>query len=275
MNAASQRPSVFVGDVELVPLNDGEFITGPEYFGPNISFAGHEALLADDGKMHLPIGCFLCRGGPLGDKTILLDAGLGEMSGETFVGGHLIDELAAIGVRPADVDIVICSHLHLDHCGWLVDHAGKAVFTNATISVGQDDWTRFVVDAADVMVDSVREGLKALFDAGRVRLLSGDVTIEPALSALGAPGHTPGHLIVVVSDHGERAVLLGDAISCPVQLQESDWGAISDVDPALARATRERMWSELETSGDLAVGAHFPGLSFGRVITGASGRRWL
>jgi hypothetical protein len=59
-----------------------------------------------------------------------------------------------------------------------------------------------------------------------------------------------------------------------VQLDETEWGAISDVDPALARRTRERMWTELERSGDPGVGAHFPDLKFGRVLAGEGGRRW-
>jgi hypothetical protein len=71
-----------------------------------------------------------------------------------------------------------------------------------------------------------------------------------------------------LSSGQQRALLLGDAVTCPVQLEEPDWSAMSDVDPALAARTREALWQELEGSADLAVAAHFPGLEFGRVLKG-------
>ena len=263
-----------VGDITITALNDGEFRTGPDYFGPEASFAGHEDLLDDDGRLHLPIGCFLLRGGPLRDQTVLIDAGLGKMSADNFDGGALLDELSGAGLAPSAIDLVVCSHLHVDHCGWLIDTEGRPVFANATVSVGSGDWTRFVEDGADLMLEHTRAGLKALFADGRVTLVDDDGPVAPGLSTMHAPGHTPGHLVMVVADGDSRALLLGDAISCPIQLDETEWAAISDVDPKVARATRERLWRELEDSGTPAVGAHFPGLQFGRVLNG-TGRRWL
>jgi glyoxylase-like metal-dependent hydrolase (beta-lactamase superfamily II) len=88
------------------------------------------------------------------------------------------------------------------------------------------------------------------------------------------PGHTPGHLSVVVSSGGRRALLLGDAIVCPAQLDEPTWRSIGDVDPELAQQVRERLFRELEDGTTLGAGAHFPELQFGRVIAG-QGRRWF
>jgi glyoxylase-like metal-dependent hydrolase (beta-lactamase superfamily II) len=262
-----------VGSLTITPLRDGEFHAGPDYFGTDASFAGHEALLSDDGKMHLPIGCFLLRGGPLGSSTVLVDAGLGEMSAPGVSGGALLDELERAGVRPGDIDSVICSHLHIDHCGWLVDNEARPIFTNASISAGSGDWARFV-DGTDLMQDHTRAGLRELASKDRVRLIDQDVVVAPGVTAVLAPGHTPGHLILVIADGDQRALLLGDAICCPVQLEELDWAAMSDVDPELARRTRERLWRELEETGSPAVGAHFPELRFGRVLAGESRRRW-
>ena len=87
------------------------------------------------------------------------------------------------------------------------------------------------------------------------------------------PGHTPGHLCVVVASGGQRALLLGDAVTCPVQLDEPTWHSIGDVDPELANRTRERLWRELEGKDVTGAGAHFPELRFGRVLKG-SGKRW-
>jgi hypothetical protein len=73
-----------------------------------------------------------------------------------------------------------------------------------------------------------------------------------------------------VHEGRERALLLGDSIYCPQQLTEADWGATSEVDPLLARRTREWLWREIESSCAAAVGQHFPGLQAGRVL----GREW-
>jgi hypothetical protein len=79
---------------------------------------------------------------------------------------------------------------------------------------------------------------------------------------------------VVLSSGQERALLLGDAITCPLQLDESAWHSMGDVVPALAARTRERLWRELEDGHTAGTGAHFPELRFGRVLRG-SARQWL
>ena len=101
-----------------------------------------------------------------------------------------------------------------------------------------------------------------------------DTTIAPGVTLTMTPGHTPGHLSVVVSSGGRRALLLGDAIVCPVQLDEPTWRSIGDVDPELAQQVRERLFRELEDGTTLGAGAHFPELQFGRVLVG-QGRRWF
>jgi hypothetical protein len=80
-------------------------------------------------------------------------------------------------------------------------------------------------------------------------------------------------MAVVVSSQGKRALLLGDAITCPVQLDEPSWQALGDVDPDLAARVRCRLFRELEDPNSLAAGAHFPELQFGRVVAGQA-RRW-
>jgi glyoxylase-like metal-dependent hydrolase (beta-lactamase superfamily II) len=99
-------------------------------------------------------------------------------------------------------------------------------------------------------------------------------SIAPGVTARAAPGHTLGHHCLVLSSGTERALLLGDAIACPVQLEEPEWSAMSDVDPGLAVRTREALFRELEDSSDVAVAAHFPELRFGRVMLGEGKRYW-
>lgn len=99
-------------------------------------------------------------------------------------------------------------------------------------------------------------------------------TIAPGVSLTMTPGHTPGHLCVIVSSAGRRAMLLGDAVVCPVQLDQPSWTSMGDVDRELAHKVRERLFREREDGETLGAGAHFPELQFGRVLVG-QGRRWF
>lgn len=246
-----------IGDVELLPLNDGTIRLPPAFY-VGLDWSTHADLLSPDGFIEIPIGCFLLRSG---DRVVLLDAGMGTRTTEWGTGGELPAALAHHGVSPDDIDTVVCTHLHIDHIGWL------PLFAEATVRFGRGDLDHFAGD------ENVAAILGAV--AGRVDLIDGDdVALAPGLTARHTPGHTPGHYGLVVSSGAERAVLLGDAVECPLQLEETDFYAFSDVDPALAARTREAVWRELEGTDTLMTAAHFPGLEFGRVLRG-EGKRYF
>ncbi|MBA3653205.1 MAG: MBL fold metallo-hydrolase [Actinobacteria bacterium] len=259
-----------IGEIDVTPFSDGFFSMPPAYFGESADWEPHKALLNDSGNLIVPIGCFIVR---TGGQTVLVDAGLGDLDlGEMGKGGALPAELAAAGVTPDEIDVVVCTHLHLDHSGWLVKD-GAPFFPNATVRFGAADWDQFVVDQHGGPQTAV--DIKLLADLGRVETIDGDdVSIAPGITARAAPGHTHGHNVLVLSSGEERAMLLGDAVTCPVQLEEPDWSAMSDIDAALARRTREALWRELEGTDTTAVAAHFPGLEFGRVLPG-KGKRYF
>ncbi|HEX3813661.1 MAG TPA: MBL fold metallo-hydrolase [Mycobacteriales bacterium] len=260
-----------VGDIRLDPVSDGTFVARPSYFGDTAG--AHPDFFDRHGAVWLPIGCFLIR---TGERVVLLDAGLGpEMQqlpdGMHLVGGQLPTGLRALDVAPSDITDVVCTHLHADHVGWLFNLDGRPTFPNATIRFGAGDWRHFVTGPGE-MADHIRVGLQETM--APVQTLDEDCTVAPGITALLAPGHTPGHLCLVLSSGTERALLLGDAITCPVQLDEPTWHSMGDVDPALADRTRERLWRELEDEHSIGVGAHFPELRYGRVLPGTA-RRWL
>jgi glyoxylase-like metal-dependent hydrolase (beta-lactamase superfamily II) len=90
-----------------------------------------------------------------------------------------------------------------------------------------------------------------------------------------APGHTPGSTVVIISSGEERALVLGDMVHCPVELQDEEWQCIGDVDPVAARKIRDAYAREVAADGSLVAGSHFPGLRFGRLIPGTSPRGWV
>ena len=254
-----------LGNIHVDAVLDGtstfaatELLVRPGYEGD--PWAEHEGMLTAEGLLELPVGSFLVR---TGDRVVLVDAGLGTLNAGPHRGGRLLDNLAAIGVRPEDVTDVVLSHLHFDHVGWTTSK-GRIVFGNATYRCHEEDWAHFVT-APDAEPGAVRK-LSPL--EGQLELFTDGATLAPGVDARSAPGHTPGSTIVVLSSGTQRAMLLGDAVHCPFELTENDWEAVFDVDRELARRTREALARELEGSDVLLGAPHFPGLEFGRLLAG-------
>jgi glyoxylase-like metal-dependent hydrolase (beta-lactamase superfamily II) len=260
-----------VGALEILPVPDGWArmqaddllrFTG----GRDDGWLPHRQFLTEDGSIELSLGGFLVR---TGDRVVVVDAGAGLVNNETYRGGQFLDSLAALGVGVEDVTDVVFTHLHFDHVGWATQQ-GAVVFPRATYRCHAADWDHFV-SGPNRDAGSVRK-LSPL--AGRLEPFGDDAPVAPGITVRHAPGHTPGSAIVVVADGAERALLLGDVVHCPVELMEDDWEAIVDVDPALARRTREALAKELEGTDVPVAAAHFPGLRFGRLLPGTGRRHW-
>lgn len=271
--SAQAAATIPVGGRTLLAVSDGFLVMSRGLIGTaDHPSAGHEALSRRYGTVRLPLGCFFLPG----ERNVLIDTGVGpvDFAGKgTIVGGNLLPALARLGVRPEDIDVLALSHLHADHSGTIGElGTGEPVFPNARTFVGAGDWGYFVERAAAPVPvgEHTLAALRQLADRGQLELMDGDADIAPGVRRLAAPGHTPGHSIYVIHDRGERILLLGDAMYCPQQLTELDWGAATDVDPALARKTRERYERDLELHGGGAIGCHFPELKVARVL--AQGR---
>jgi glyoxylase-like metal-dependent hydrolase (beta-lactamase superfamily II) len=269
--AAEAVTSMQIGRRSLLAISDGYIDMLPTLIGtPDSPTAGHDALKDESGSYFMPVGCFLVPGEP----NVLLDLGLGPLDRSDWeidlAGGRLLDGLAKVGLAPEDIGVIALSHLHVDHVGWLGGLGGEPVFPNARVHLGAGDWEYFVQGAPELPLDApVRHALLNLAEEDRVVLHHDDRLIAPGVTRLAAPGHTPGHSVFAVHDGSERALLLGDSLYCPLQLTEVDWAISVDVDPKLARRTRERYLRELESGGDLGVGCHFPELRAGRVLAGS------
>lgn len=272
---ASVSPGVGRHDVGAIPVlslidgfaaEDGrEILYKPGFEGD--PWEAHADLLTEDGLLEMTMGAYLIVSG---DRRVLVDAGLGNLVRGSFHGGAMIESLALAGFTPDDVTDVVLTHLHFDHVGWATSK-GQIVFPNATYRCHEADWAHFV--GSDEAEEGAVRKLSPL--EPQLELFDNDHTVAPGIDVRHMPGHTPGSVVVVVSDGDDRAMLLGDIAHCPAELTEDDWEATFDVDPAMARRTREALARELEGS-DVAIGAaHFPGLKFGRLMTGKGQRSWL
>ncbi len=266
-----------LGDLDVLVLSDGVArAPATAYFAGTTpeQWEAHKRWLDHQGNVEFPFGCFLVRSG---DKRVLIDTGLGPIDMWGFRGGALLSELTAAGVDAGEIDVVFVTHLHADHCGSvaLPEGAGlRATFPNATYrwTAEEDSFWR---NNRPLGVPPSFEP-QAMFEAvaSRFQPAADGEALAPGITVIATPGHTPGHAGVILSSGTERAFVLGDAIGCPVQLEEPDWSGLGDMDRALARQTQEAVLREAEGSGALLGASHFPGLTFGRVLRGEGRRYW-
>jgi glyoxylase-like metal-dependent hydrolase (beta-lactamase superfamily II) len=103
--------------------------------------------------------------------------------------------------------------------------------------------------------------------------MHGEHSITRELTAVPTPGHTPGHVSILVTSQGQRALVLGDAAHNPAQFEEPDWVSRADMDPELTRQTRRALLDRLEREDILVMAGHFEAPGFGRVVR-LNGRRY-
>jgi glyoxylase-like metal-dependent hydrolase (beta-lactamase superfamily II) len=277
MPNAAPLQSLTIGDIRLTYLPDGETRLVPTAFFPASTEEGwklHPEFLDEEGRLLCSIGGFLIQSG---DRTVLVDTGFGPRHVEfpgfgPFDGGNLLQSLSQAVVDPGDIDTVVYTHLHLDHANAAVRKDGDAwslAFPNARFLIRQSEWNQW--SGKNDPAGIYQETEEAIRD--RIELFDSDRTVAPGVSVMSTPGHTAGHNSIVISSGGERGIILGDVVHCPVQLEEEEWGCVFDVDPALARSTRENLLAELEGSHLVAAG-HFTDFSFGRVMRGEGRRQW-
>ena len=206
-------------------------------------------------------------------RIALVDLGISRFGRPPYnVGGAFLRNLALHGYSPADITDVIFTHLHIDHVGWASTPQGTPMFPNATYRCHLADWNHFVQSKPEDSRDATHTVLRPIRE--QLEPWSTDVSLFPGVNVLCAPGHTPGNSVVVLSSGDERGLLLGDVVHCPVQLVEDEWATFTDMDPVLARKTRNMLAAELERGHTYATSCHFPHMAFGRLIATQLGRQW-
>ena len=247
--------STMIGRIEIIAICD--FIPPPapptEPF-PDVPIEAwepyRESSLTEDGLYPRNYGVFVLRSE---DFIAIVDTGLGPgpHAAQNGVEGKLLENLAAVGVQADDVDAVINTHIHPDHVGWnIVD--GKPTFSRARYTVSRVDWEHWT--RQDDIAPHVRENAVPLEDLGVLDLVEDDQEIFIGVRTLGTPGHTPGHQSILIESGGQAAVVTGDVLHTPAQLQEPDWSFRADIDKEQARASR-KMLIEKAVSDRLTVAA--------------------
>ena len=199
---------------------------------------------------------------------VVVDTGVGndrdrpQMPPVDHLNTDFLDALRAAGVDPADVDVVVNTHLHTDHVGWnthLVDGAWVPTFPNARYLMPEADYRFFgpdgpgITDAMRILLDDSIFPVEA-----QTELWSDDYQISESLQLRPAPGHTPGSSVLWL-DAGKPAVFVGDLTHCPIQISRPQDPCAFDVDSGAAVAARKRVFTEAARARAAVIPAHYPG----------------
>jgi glyoxylase-like metal-dependent hydrolase (beta-lactamase superfamily II) len=267
-----------VGSLEIKGLTDSSVIWPdpiPRYPGSTPEQWERLELLTPPGDpmiragvLHEPITAFYIE---TAGRRILVDAGAGpyDYYSSTHVPGGRLDRwLSDVGVGPGDIDTVVMTHLHHDHVGWLY-FDGAGYFPNARIIAHPADWDYFVLSETAPYFSAPLIAIKDQFD-----FWTGEKEIAPGITLSEAPGHTPGHAIVTITDGGETFVLSGDLVHTPIELGVEGMITRGDENPEQSRKTRDRLRHELP-EGTRLLGAHFPFNRPYRAVSSNGSRQWV
>jgi glyoxylase-like metal-dependent hydrolase (beta-lactamase superfamily II) len=221
---------------------------------------------AATGLLQISIQSFLIRQAGL---TILVDACSGNHKDRKRPFFHQkdwpwLERLREAGAAPEDIDVVLCSHLHVDHVGWntrLENGRWVPTFPNARYLIAKREWDHWNAAGAPAMVragDYMTDSVLPVFATGQAELIGDEHSVKSDIQIEPAPGHTPGLYMVRLASTEGDAVLCSDLMHHPLQIKHHDWSTKFCVDPVQARTTRANFLAQHADSRTLVFPAHFP-----------------
>lgn len=283
MSRASTSRVTRVGEITVVALPDGAadlpgWPMAPE-LAPNdpVDWAAYAARNPEGfhGPAHqwrIHNTCFAIIAG---GQTTLVDCGVGAGPYPWYAGlrGQLLHSLEAAELAPGDFGLVFLTHAHPDHVGWTFDEArGEPRFPNARYLLHRRDRDEFA--GRSPVPRHYSRFVEPLERAGVLELIEGEGDIAPGVTAIETPGHTPGHMSLVLRSRGEGLVIPGDVLTSPMYVSEPERPFGPDLDQEAAIRTRVALVERIEVEGWRVAAAHFPEPGFGSVVR-IEGRRWF
>jgi glyoxylase-like metal-dependent hydrolase (beta-lactamase superfamily II) len=273
-----------VGDILATVLSDGLIGGPPRVYASNAPEAElqevlRRAFLPAD-RLTLNLNTLLIE---TNGRRILLEAGAGQTMGPQ--GGRIFENLAAIGLLPEDIDVVVVSHTHPDHVGNLRTADGGKAFSRAAIFAPRADWDFFVRNDPDLSYMPVSADFRRNFAlairrsvepvTNGIELYEPGAEIVPGLATLPAFGHTPGMANFLVQSGNDQLLLTADLAYHPIVNIDRPWVPGPDRDKDTALASRRRIFDMAAADRLLVLGFHYPFPGLGRMFKTDAGYAWV
>ena len=189
-----------------------------------------------------------------------------------------LEDLVAAGFPPDSINAVLCTHLHFDHVGWntrLVEGRWVPTFPNARYLFGQKEfehWVHLRNTGGYHDFEHLHDAVDPVVAAGLADYITPDYQVTDEVSLFATPGHTPGHVSVLIRSRGEEAVITGDLMHHPIQLTDPSRHGNFDMDPVQGALTRQAFVERFANSKVRVIGSHFSDPTAGWIVR--DGRGW-
>lgn len=211
-------------------------------------------------------------------KTVIVDTCIGEGRQREFdifcdMQSDYLTDLVAAGYDPEAVDVVLCTHLHFDHVGWNTRREGDRwvpTFPNARYLFGKGEYEHWLAarDSGAPHMEHFEDAIQPVVEAGLVDLIEpGEHQVCEEVSLFPTPGHTPGHVSVLIRSEGQEAVITGDLMHHPIQLARPDLKVNADMDKAQGVATRRAFCERFADTDTVVIGMHFCDPTAGHIVS--------
>jgi glyoxylase-like metal-dependent hydrolase (beta-lactamase superfamily II) len=267
-----------LGDFELTIVSDGTyFLDGGAFFGVVPKTMWSKRITSDDqNRVDAGLNSLLVR---TGDKNILIETGIGNKLSDKLVQiykqpAKLLDNLHVAGVAPEDIDIVINTHLHFDHCGWNTMLRGDQIvptFPKAKYYAQRQEWEHGHLQLERDAISYMSPNYDPLIESGEMLLLDGDQELLPGISVKVFPGHTASMQAVIVESGGKRACYISDLIPTSNHL-DITWAMAFDLFPLQTIESRKKYYAKAIPEKWLTVFTHDDQAPWGYVERGDRGK---
>ena len=265
--------NAFEDDISmLLPDATPEFVQQYPWLCPHFA--------TKDGKMILSFQAFVLRSR---GKAFMIDTCIGndrhrEFDVFTNMQTSFLQDLRDAGFPPEQIAGVLCTHLHFDHVGWntqKVDGRWVPTFPQARYYFGHKEfahWKHLRDTGGYHHVDHLVDSVDPVLEAGLVDFIDPDFLLTDEVSLIPTPGHTPGHVSVLIRSRGEEAVITGDMMHHPIQLAVPTTHGRFDMDQAQGAKTRVEFIDRFANKPTLVIGSHFSDPTAGHIVS--DGAAW-
>jgi len=267
-----------LGDFELTAVSDGVYhLDGGAFFGVIPKSLWQKKVVADENNLvPTALNSVVVR---TGKQTVLIETGIGNKLSDRMIKiygqpAKLMESLGTAGISPEDIDIVINTHLHFDHCGRNTVRQGEKImptFPKAKYYVQDGEWQYATHSSERDAISYISANYEPLIASGQMQLLKGDQEILPGISVKVFPGHTRHMQAVILRSGGRTACYISDLIPTSWHLDVA-WVMSFDLFPLETMESKKRYYAQAIPENWLTMFTHDPNIPWGYIARDERGR---